>query len=286
MVTYMGVVTSFNFGKDGQAGYGFIQCDQVQGDVYFQRKHLPEELKNFGYNGVVKGRTVSFELTRHTGKPQGVNVQLVPQNGEPVLGKIRSYSQRNRYGFITSPYTPEDCYFQQKELPQSMQNVDGNRLVGQTVQFEIVMKPDGKPWATKVKLHKMIMAAGTKASFPGMDAPAVQDMMMQMMQVKRPVSAAEAVPAPVVKKPRPMPQQIPVPSAKADGQTKIGTVKSFNAVKGFGFIGCPAVPQGDVYFQRVALAPGVPTDLAGKRVKFQLAFTPEGKPQGKNVSLA
>ena len=82
------------------------------------------------------------------------------QDGEALVGTIRSYSQTNRYGFIQSTHTPEDCYFQQKELPPSMRNVDGKRLVGQTVQFEMVMTPDGKPWATKVKLHKMVMVAG------------------------------------------------------------------------------------------------------------------------------
>mmetsp|Transcript_57961 Transcript_57961/g.161762 ORF Transcript_57961/g.161762 Transcript_57961/m.161762 type:complete len:291 (-) Transcript_57961:220-1092(-) len=290
MASYVGAVTSFNFGKEGQAGYGFILCDQVQGEIYFQRKHLPEDVKNFGYNGVIKGRTVSFELVRNTasGKPQGINIQLLPQPGEPVLGKIRSYSQRNRYGFITSPHVHEDCYFQQRELPESMQDVDGKRLEGQTVQFDVVIKPDGKPWASNVKLHKMIMVAGKdpKAMSGGVNAMGMKAMLMKMLQGKRPASAIEAAPAKVVKKPRTTAQPMGMPSSKGEGQTKVGIVKSFNPTKGFGFIGCPGVPQGDVYFQRVALAAGTPHELTGRQVKFQLTFTPEGRPQGKNVALA
>merc|ERR1712178_318088 len=59
--------------------------------------------------------------------------------GEQCVGKIRSYSQKNRYGFITSPHT-KDCYFQQRELPEEVQGLDGKELVGKTVRFEVLLK--------------------------------------------------------------------------------------------------------------------------------------------------
>lgn len=291
MAAYIGTVTSFNFGKSGDAGYGFISCGKVPGDVYFQRKDLPEELKNFGYNGILKGKTVSFALT-HTpeGKPQGKNVRLVPSEGEPLIGVIRSYSQTNRYGFITSNHTSEDCYFQQKELPPSMQAVDGKRLMGQTVQFEVLLKPDGKPWATNLKLHKMIMAAGQKGGSP----PQANAYMVGMSNStpaaggagKRPSSVPNTFGPTAVKRPR-------VVSAPGKGKGKgksgqsFGMVLSFNLAKGFGFISGDAASGGDVFFSRDSLVPGTPHELQGRGVMYDLTFsTTNGKPQAQNVSAA
>eukprot|EP00927_Polykrikos_kofoidii_P029147 TRINITY_DN2524_c0_g2_i1.p1 TRINITY_DN2524_c0_g2~~TRINITY_DN2524_c0_g2_i1.p1 ORF type:complete len:456 (+),score=63.20 TRINITY_DN2524_c0_g2_i1:48-1415(+) len=71
----------------------------------------------------------------------------------------------------------------------------------------------------------------------------------------------------------------------APGGLLHGTVKSYNSVKGFGFIVQPDMP-GDIWFSRDGLDPTLrSSELTGKAVCFEPARAPDGKPQARNLRL-
>jgi cold shock CspA family protein len=72
---------------------------------------------------------------------------------------------------------------------------------------------------------------------------------------------------------------MPAQRAAGEGQGVQGTVKSYNAAKGFGFIVSLKV-QGDVYFKG---EPDVSYEV-GQELQFNLHYTPDGKAQARNVS--
>jgi len=84
----------------------------------------------------------------------------------------------------------------------------------------------------------------------------------------------------------------PKPSASSEvemyatGQYHQGAVKSYNAVKGFGFITSSGLTD-DVFFMRSALPVELESQsLQGCSVTFELAKTPEGKLRALNVTSA
>jgi len=72
----------------------------------------------------------------------------------------------------------------------------------------------------------------------------------------------------------------------SSGSTLTGTVKSYSAVKGFGFLLHPDIPQ-DIWFARESIFTDLRTsDLAGTAVIFELYRAPDGKPQARNLRPA
>ncbi|CAE7305379.1 usb1 [Symbiodinium sp. CCMP2592] len=70
------------------------------------------------------------------------------------------------------------------------------------------------------------------------------------------------------------------------GTVLIGTVKSYSAVKGFGFLIHPDIPQ-DIWFAKETVAAELRTsDLAGTAMAFELMRAPDGKPQARNLRPA
>lgn len=66
----------------------------------------------------------------------------------------------------------------------------------------------------------------------------------------------------------------------------IGTVKSYSAVKGFGFMIHPDISQ-DIWFAKETVAAEYRTsDLAGTTMSFELFRAPDGKPQARNLRPA
>jgi len=65
----------------------------------------------------------------------------------------------------------------------------------------------------------------------------------------------------------------------SEGEMAMGSVKSYNAAKGFGFIEVPDKP-GDVYFKKEQVPDGFKDEqLAGRQVQFTAHFSPDGKAQ-------
>merc|ERR1740121_3467714 len=75
--------------------------------------------------------------------------------------------------------------------------------------------------------------------------------------------------------------------AKSSGYS--GTVKSWNGVKGFGFISSDQM-HGDVFFMRTDLPPDTKEVrekfLSGKSVTFQAASGPDGRARASNVQIS
>jgi CspA family cold shock protein len=63
-----------------------------------------------------------------------------------------------------------------------------------------------------------------------------------------------------------------------------GTVKWFNAEKGFGFIQQPSGPDVFVHFRSIINAGGYKTLDEGQRVEFSVSRGPKG-PQAENVKV-
>lgn len=74
-----------------------------------------------------------------------------------------------------------------------------------------------------------------------------------------------------------------------DGPRFIGSVISYENSKGFGFIECPSVPEGDIYFNRSHLPPQLQgqhrLDIRGALVEFSVFLTPDGKPRAESIRL-
>merc|ERR1712178_481087 len=68
----------------------------------------------------------------------------------------------------------------------------------------------------------------------------------------------------------------------SDGEELLGTIKSFNSQKGYGFVEVPG-QSGDVYYKQSELPPhlaGVPGEsLVGQSLNFRVRITPDGKMQ-------
>jgi len=68
-----------------------------------------------------------------------------------------------------------------------------------------------------------------------------------------------------------------------------GHVLSYDQGKGYGFITCDEVPEGDIYFQRQCLPPDAQSmprgALKGQAVEFTVFLTPDGKPRADMIRV-
>jgi len=83
-------------------------------------------------------------------------------------------------------------------------------------------------------------------------------------------------------------QQQQQPSPSAPPGTHVGTVKSFNPAKGFGFITSQTV-EGDLFFLRTELPAelhsGEGSVLQGRSVSFEVQVTPEGRCRAAGIRI-
>jgi len=75
----------------------------------------------------------------------------VPEEGTVVSGVVKSYSEVNGYGFITSPSLPRDARFQRQDVPPMFQGIN---LVGTEVSFHAQALPDGKLRVRKMEIKQ------------------------------------------------------------------------------------------------------------------------------------
>lgn len=239
-----GVVKSWN----GSKGFGFIISEVIQGDVFFSRNELPEEAREVR-GTFLEGRRVCFVAQQGAdGRVKASSVAIIPAAGQPVAGIIKSYSEQNRYGFVTSSSLTEDARFQSSDLPQILPGVN---LKGKLVIFETQQLQDGKLRVTKMQFQTSKIASevapnvGGFATFgapAGFAAPAVNPLVTGFIS---------------------------------------GIVKSFSDKHGYGFINIPGQPI-DIKFGRVDVMGTNPVD-AGEMVKFVPMVGPDGRLQAKHV---
>eukprot|EP00913_Durusdinium_trenchii_P022747 g21359.t1 len=130
----------------------------------------------YGYSGTVKpedcktvhgdffrGRTVTFQAQQGAdGRFKATSLSIAFGPGQPVPGKIKSFSERNGFGFIVSSALTQDIRFNQ------------NCVEGQCVMVDIAAKADGKLSATRVVFQQpqSIKMNGLIPGTPLMPAPA------------------------------------------------------------------------------------------------------------------
>jgi len=204
-----GVVKSWN----GSKGFGFITCEQVAGDVFFSRNELPAEAREVR-GTFLEGRNVAFEAIEDPeGRVKATTVQILASDGEPLAGIIKSYSEQNRYGFVTSSSLGDDARFQSTDLPPMTQ---GANLKGKLVTFDVQQLPDGKLRVKKMKFQTSKIAATVAAFSVGYGGLAA------------------------------------LPAAPLGSGLMTGVVKSFSDRHGYGFINTPGHPV-DIKFGKADL---------------------------------
>eukprot|EP00929_Paragymnodinium_shiwhaense_P009068 TRINITY_DN113116_c0_g1_i1.p1 TRINITY_DN113116_c0_g1~~TRINITY_DN113116_c0_g1_i1.p1 ORF type:complete len:340 (-),score=94.92 TRINITY_DN113116_c0_g1_i1:317-1336(-) len=205
-----GTVKSYN----GEKGYGFISCPGLGGDAMFLRTDLPEDMKEVRGKFLDK-RPVTFSVTiEDTGKIKGTNVELVLTGAEDeqLAGVIKSYSAKNKYGFIASSQVQGgDVWFNGDEV---MSLSPGVNPTGELVLFNKKVAADGKVRASRVMFQsRKIAERQGGGGFPGNAAMAGMASMAGMAGGKGPMGqpAAAAGGSPVaalMQQMLPMMQQI------------------------------------------------------------------------------
>lgn len=266
-----GVVKSFGLSK----GYGFIESEAIEGDIFFSKSSLPSDVNDAidGRCFDLAGREVTFAVEAKEGKTQAHGVQLVPREGQPLVGKVKSYSPNTGYGFIgAEALSGQDVFFMKTELPQDHQF---HCSKGTPVSFCIVQTQEGKIQAQGIRVAKTGgtgSGQGAVPDFAGMDPTQLGLAIMSghislpaLMNSKSSGGLGSSVGSGLSKRP-------------ATGTTMSGIVKSFNLARGWGFITAPGC-AGDVYFKcnDSSIADGM-------QVEFTVTTTQDGKVQGKDVT--
>mmetsp|Transcript_129860 Transcript_129860/g.252999 ORF Transcript_129860/g.252999 Transcript_129860/m.252999 type:complete len:459 (+) Transcript_129860:63-1439(+) len=263
----VGIIKSWNSAK----GFGFITSDQVDGDVFFSKSELPPEAREV-HGSILEGREVNLDSrTGPDGRARATMVQIVATEGKPLLGVIKSYSDRHRYGFITSSALTEDARFQATDLPPGL-SLMGTNLKGHFVTFDVQQLPDGK---VRVKTMQLQGQSGANVN------PVTAD---------PPTFSAAAFPRPPARiqpwSPHPRPPAMPPPPAgvpPSAGSMLKGTVKSYSDRHGYGFINAPGQVVDIKFAKQDLLSPSI---AAGTLVSFVPITTPDGRMQARQVSMA
>jgi len=147
-----------------EKGYGFIQCAFAE-NVFFMRSTLPKE-----FNGATEAELldmeVSFELySKEQGKPRANNLEVIGQDkrvdsdlpelvgGEILVGEIVAFEPMKGYGFVKTSSCAEDIFFQRSGMPEEIITAQmREEVVGQRVEFEVRIMPDGKLRAQQMVL--------------------------------------------------------------------------------------------------------------------------------------
>jgi len=266
-----GYIKSWNSAK----GFGFITTDSVDGDVFFSKSELPPEAREV-HGSILEGREVNLDSrTGPDGRARATAVQICGTEGKPLLGVIKSYSDRHRYGFITSSALVEDARFQATDLPPGL-SLMGTNLKGHYVTFDAQRLPDGKVRVTKMQLQA---PAGVNVNMSNLTAaPATFN-----------VASLALPPAriqpwnPQQQHPR-LPARPPAAAAMpADGTGMTGVVKSYSERNGYGFINAPGQAVDIKFAKQDLLAPGI---SPGTSVSFVPVATPDGRMQARQVSTS
>ncbi|CAE7289401.1 ACL5 [Symbiodinium natans] len=287
---------------DPAKGYGFISAPNFPVDIYFKPELEP----------VAVGQQVTFTIHwTPQGKPQAREVTSPMQAGEMLYGTVRRYNPNKGFGFLAVEGRSQDVYFQKKDLPAEHQESSG--LDGAQFQFSVTISSANKPQAQDMELLSMPApgsggGCGVKRPAPmqvpvrpSQGPPAASPVVVSPMKRLRPTPTTQptVVPPPMAFAPRPAlgGMQLGVQQmmaavglsptlgpAGANGKTP-GTVKSFNPMKGFGFIAAPSLPS-DVYFNAKSLPDEYrQVDLTGQQVSFNVRYTADGKIQGTDVQV-
>lgn len=291
MAKHSGVIKSFGVAK----GYGFIESNQVQGDVFFGRHDMPEDLRQVSNQmGLFEfaGREVYFGIAMKDGKQHATELLLAPTEGMPLVGAVKSFNATKGYGFFScSALQGADVFFAKRDVPFNEQT--GN-LQGRAAVFTPAQQADGKAQAKDIKFcaagagGAVGMLGGMAGGMPAAAAaaaslPHVASQLAGLGLTRIQMSQLTALTGGMLGAGGGfgMAQGAPPRGAGglSDGQGAQGTVKTFNSEKGFGFISCPASPS-DIYFKSQE-------DITvGMDLAFNVKIMPDGKLQARDLVAA
>jgi len=297
---------------NGSNGYGFIVGHGVGGDVMFGRTDLPEDAREVR-GKFLDGRKVRYDFQMVDGRAKATNVEILAADGEDMTGIIKSYSNRHGYGFISSSMAVGDVRFNGSDLQSLGAGADPK---GELVVFQAQSKPDGKLQATKVMFQSKKIAEKCGGGAPMMQTGQVRQPALdhvnqfllahllgqlnqlgqsgdlgQMSQIASQIAELTKTgakrPSSVMGGAAPFKKLKPTSGADVGtGQYMSGTVKSYNATKGFGFITGNDLP-GDIFFMSKSLPEELQdVSLQGQSVMFELASAPDGKLRAQDITSA
>eukprot|EP00931_Biecheleriopsis_adriatica_P040207 TRINITY_DN23020_c0_g1_i1.p1 TRINITY_DN23020_c0_g1~~TRINITY_DN23020_c0_g1_i1.p1 ORF type:complete len:478 (-),score=84.28 TRINITY_DN23020_c0_g1_i1:21-1454(-) len=184
------------------------------------------------------------------------------ETGEELDGNIKMFMHDKGFGFILCEDVEKDVYVNRREMPPP----DGRDPKGRRVTFKLVRTKDGQPQARAVQYvfdddgDELLETSGDFNNLAFID---------------------EELDADSGRRTR-FPDRLE------------GSVKSFMASKGYGFIGCDSVEK-DVFFKREMLPAEMMQefsmfgksliDLVGRRVSFKMTRAQDGKPQAQSILL-
>eukprot|EP00929_Paragymnodinium_shiwhaense_P090373 TRINITY_DN5054_c0_g1_i10.p1 TRINITY_DN5054_c0_g1~~TRINITY_DN5054_c0_g1_i10.p1 ORF type:complete len:402 (+),score=95.05 TRINITY_DN5054_c0_g1_i10:72-1208(+) len=290
---YLGVVKSFNPNK----GFGFIECDQTtqmyNQDVFFMKTSVsglfPEQ-----------GAKVTFQVTETEKGPHAVNVKAVSstnnakapmQKLSAVLGQLQGTPGVNEVlGAIVSALSGQNIPTSKPgkggmNSPRAaMGGKGGGAMQGGAAT---AMNGGGKGGAAEGK-----MSFGTVKSFNQqkgwgfLQTNSGEDIFVAGRAVQTgPLNVGDLV---VFKKTQ-GPKGFQAEDVQAVQQHELqaayqGVVKTFNAEKGWGFIGDTNGPKfGDVFLHRNDL--GAMTVNVGDTLEFSVKMNNSGRPQAENIRV-
>mmetsp|Transcript_103024 Transcript_103024/g.332023 ORF Transcript_103024/g.332023 Transcript_103024/m.332023 type:complete len:688 (-) Transcript_103024:83-2146(-) len=276
------------------SNYAFVSCREVY-DMYGRDVFVPpKEMDNLDLS---VGDAVSFSVRVQQEKPQALNLQIVEKaesrphlasaaSGAPeeagtgreaagdedhtrYTGSIKSFNNESGYGFLSCRETLDryglDVFLHSKQIKEFN--------VGDNVTFEVQVSKTGKPQANDLrevpKTLLWLCAEGDAVEAAADSSP--------------PKAAAKDVGGATVEG-----ESKKEPSNKAKTGSKkqelhTGEIKSFNTMKGYGFIECPElfVRFGRDVFLHESQFEG---KRVGDRVKFKLQVKND-QPQARDVNL-
>lgn len=170
-----------------------------------------------------------------------------------AVGLVKSFSEKNGYGFVNVPGVPFDIKFGQSDL---MADTVKN---GQVVRFAMALGPDGRPQAKQVIPDASMGGGRGLKRHAGMATGSGGGGFASMKQLKTDTST---------------------------GMQRRGAIKSYNSSKGFGFISTAGV-SGDVFFMRTALPEALREthgkELTGQKVHFEVLQSSDGQMRAGNM---
>lgn len=261
-----------------------------------------------------------------SGQPQAAQVRLLAAPGLELVGKVRSYCNTRGFGFLaSSSLDGQDIFFARKEVPLSLQHscLDGATAKFR-LHYTSDGKPQASQMTLGIPaagITKPTLAVGKDLWEPRVGAQTgagsarsvtvEQDKAMHGIvksydankgfgfilcnEVHRDIyfkgqgysfAAGTPVTFHLTIMQDGKPQARDVAAGLCEGATSLGTVKSYNARKGFGFVQVPDSP-GDIYFKKDLLPPFWQQDenFAGKTVQITVHLTRDGKPQVQSLDV-
>lgn len=241
---YTGVIKSFN----AQKGWGLIACEstfQIYGkDMFVLKTSLPG-----GYAEV--GETAQFSVTMGEKGAEATNVNL------GYWGAIKSFNAQKGWGLIACEETfniyGKDMFVLKTNMPSH-----GNVPTGTPVRFQVVQGEKG-PEAADVK----VVAQHRNGNMPKI--PASHHAPMMMMYPQQRVNGRRS--------------SSPMAAEPLSQRRHTGTIKSFNAEKGWGFVTPSAqslktLQNPSIFFMKSSLPTGEAN--TGDSVEFKVTMGQKG----------